>query len=91
MWKNISELLSLIFTFSEKFKHHDKRIEDAERQINELTRQVAQLTVDLAQLVERDKARELLFRQALEIEKLKLENEKLKTERALPPAKDNQS
>lgn len=31
MWENISELLSLIFTFSEKFKHHDKRIEDAER------------------------------------------------------------
>lgn len=86
MWKNISELLSLIFTINEKLKHQDKRIDDSERQVNNLTRRVEQMAIDLAQLVERDRNRDLIFRQFLEIERLKLENEKLKTGRALPPA-----
>ncbi len=85
MWKNISELLSLIFTINEKLKHQDKRIDDSERQVNNLTRRVEQMAIDLAQLVERDRNRDLIFRQFLEIERLKLENEKLKTGRALPP------
>ena len=86
MWKNISELLSLIFTFNERLKHQDKRIDDTERQVNHLTKRVEQMSLDLAQLVERDKHRDVIFRQFLEIERLKLENEKLKTERSLPPA-----
>lgn len=86
MWKNISELLSLIFTVNERLKHQDKRIDDTERQISNLTKRMEQMAIDLAQLIERDKNRDLIFRQFLEIERLKLENEKLKASRALPPA-----
>ncbi|MDQ3011602.1 MAG: hypothetical protein M3X11_12955 [Acidobacteriota bacterium] len=85
MWKNISELLSLVFTFNEKLKHQDNRIDRSERQVHDLAGRVDRLTVDVAQLIERDKNREALFRQAIEIERLKLENERLKTARALPP------
>jgi hypothetical protein len=77
-------------TFSEKLKHQDKRIDDTERQVNNLTKRVDQMAVDLAQLIERDKNKELLFRQFLEIERLKLENEMLKSGRTLPPAQTSE-
>lgn len=86
MWKNISDLLSLIFTLGEKVKHQDSRLTETERQLHDLTARVNQLALDLARLAEREKLNAQLFSQALEIERLKLENEKLKALRALPPA-----
>ena len=87
MWKNISELLSAIFVFNEKFTHQDKRIDECERHLRDLSTRVTQMSIDLARLVEREQAKELLFKQALENERLRLELEQLKQQqRALPPA-----
>lgn len=34
MWKNFSQLLSLLFTFSDKFARHDKQIENLDRNVS---------------------------------------------------------
>ncbi len=65
MWKNISQLVTLVFTFSDKFTRHDKQIEDLERKYNELLRQVQQLALASERQAERDLWREQVFRQAL--------------------------
>lgn len=85
MWNSISELLSAIFAVNEKFTHQEKRTDEGERQLRDLSNRVTQMSVDLARLVEREQARELLFKQALENERLRLELEQLKQQRVLPP------
>jgi regulator of replication initiation timing len=93
MLKNISDLLSQIFTLGEKVKNQDTRLSETERQLRDLTARVNQLSLDLARLAEREKFKDQLFSQALEIERLRLENEQLKVRLALPPPveQDDQS
>jgi hypothetical protein len=86
MWKNISQLLTLLFTFSDKFARHDKQIEDLERKISELTKHVQQLALVVERQAERDLWREQVYKQALEIERLKLENQRLSERVSLPPS-----
>ena len=85
MWKNISQLLEILFTFSDKFARHDKQFEEHERRLNDLARQLQQLTLAAERQAERDLWREQVYRQTLEIEKLKLENERLQRQKSLPP------
>lgn len=40
MWKNITQLLTLVFTFKDKFTQQDKQIESLERRYNELLKEV---------------------------------------------------
>ena len=86
MWKNISQLLEFLYTFSDKFARHDKQFEEHERRINDLAKQVQQLTIAAERQAEREVWREQVYRQALEIEKLRLENERLREQKALPPS-----
>jgi hypothetical protein len=86
MWKSISQLLAFLFTVSDKYTQHDERIARFERQFNELAKQVQQLALAAERQAERDLWREQVFRQALEIEQLKLENQQLHQRAALPPA-----
>jgi len=86
MWKNISQLLELLFTFSDKFARHDKQFEEHERRLNDLAKQVQQLTLAIERQAERDLWREQVFRQAMEIEKMRLEIERLREQKALPQA-----
>ncbi len=87
MWNSISQLLAFLFTYSDKFARHDKQIEELERKAAESARQINQLTMALERQAEREQWREQAFRQALELERLKLENQALRQRAALPPAK----
>lgn len=87
MWKDISQLLAFLFTISDKYIHHDQRIANLERQFNDLAKQVQQLTLAVERQTEREHWREQAFRQALEMERLKLENQSLRERAALPPAR----
>jgi regulator of replication initiation timing len=87
MWKSISQLLAFLFTVSDKYAHQDERIARLERQFNELAKQVQQLALAAERQAERDLWREQVFRQALENERLRLENQQLRELAALPPAK----
>jgi hypothetical protein len=78
--------VTLVFTFSDKFAQHDKQIEGLERKYNDLLKQVQQLALASERQAERELWREQVFRQALEIERLKLENERLREQKALPPS-----
>ena len=86
MWKSISQLLAFLFTISDKYAHQDERSARLERQFNELAKQVQQLALSAERQAERDLWREQVFRQALENERLKLENQQLRERAALPPA-----
>ena len=86
MWKNNSQLLEILFTFSDKFARHDKQFEEHERRLNDLAKQVQQLTLASERQAERDLWREQVFRQALEIEKMRLEIERLREPQGLPQA-----
>ena len=90
MWKNIFDLLSLTFTYAEKYHQQAKQCEVLESRVNDLTKQMAQMAVELARLAEREKLNAQLLNQALEIERLKLENEKLKSRFALPPVTEQE-
>ncbi len=91
MWKNISQLLAFLFTVNDKYDRHDERIARLERQFNELAKQVQQLALAAERQAERDHWREQVFRQALENDRLRLENQQLRERATLPPAKSDQS
>ena len=86
MWENISQLLTFLFTVNDKFARQDERIARLERRFNELAKQVQQPALAAERQVERDLWREQVFRQALEIERLKLEAQQLRERAALLPA-----
>lgn len=86
MWKDFSQLLAFLFTISDKYGHQDQRIASLERQFNDLAKQVQQLALAAERQAEREHWREQAFRQALELERLKLENQYLRERAALPPA-----
>ena len=87
MWKSISQFLSFLFTYSDKFNRHDRQIEELEHTVSELTKDLQLLTMRLERQAERDQWREENFRQALELERLRYESRQLAEPRpALPPA-----
>lgn len=87
MWKSISQFLSFLFTYNDKFNRHDRQIEDLERKLNTLTNDTQMLMMRLERQSERDQWREENFRQALELERLHHEKRQLVEPRpALPPA-----
>ena len=84
MWKKIYELLEQLVTLAQRVSRHDKQIEELRQEVRELTGMVHRLAIELNRLSDR---------QTSDREKLELwvENQMLKFERRLPPARPKEA
>lgn len=80
MWKKLYELLERLVTLTQRVTQHDKQIEELRQEVRELTGMVHRLAMEVSRLHDR---------QTAEREKMELwvENQMLKFERRLPPAR----
>ena len=80
MWKKIYELLEQIITLAQRVSRHDAQLEELRQEVRELTSMVHRLALEVNRLSDR---------QTSEREKMELwvENQLLRFERRLPPAR----
>jgi regulator of replication initiation timing len=80
MWKKIYELLEQIVTLAQRVSRHDKQVEQLRQEVRELTGMIHRLAVEVNRLADR---------QTSDREKIELwvENQMLRFERRLPPAR----
>ena len=83
MWKKLYELLERIVTLSQRVSRQEKQIEELRQESRELTGMVHRLAMEVNRLADR---------QTSEREKTQLwvENQMLKFERRLPPARSGE-
>ena len=83
MWKKIYELLEQLVTLAQRVSRHDKQIEELRQEVRELTGMVHRLAIEVNRLADR---------QTSEREKVELwvENQMLKFERRLTPARSGE-
>jgi DNA repair exonuclease SbcCD ATPase subunit len=83
MWKKIYELLEQLVTLAQRVSRHDKQIEELRQEVRELTGMVHRLAMEVNRMADR---------QTSDREKLELwvENQMLKFERRLPPARSGE-
>ena len=82
MWKKIYEALSRLFALTLKVERHDKEIAEIRQELRNLTAVVQRLAYEIQRISER----ETHEREKIE---LKLENQLLRFERQLPPARQD--
>ena len=83
MWKKIYELLEQLVTLAQRVSRHDKQIEELRQEVRELTGMIHRLAVEVNRLADR---------QSSDREKMELwvENQLLRFERRLPPARSDE-
>lgn len=83
MWKKIYELLEQLVTLAQRVSQHDKRIEEVRQEVREMAGMVLDLAI---------KVNHLEDRQTSDCEKTALwvENQMLKFERRLLPARSSE-
>lgn len=81
MWKKLYEVLSRLFTLTQKVERHDKEIVGLRQEIRDLTAVVQRLVYETQRISER----ETHEREKMQ---LRLENHLLRFERRLAPGKD---
>lgn len=93
MWKSIWEVLKTLLTYEERLARLEKRSEKQEQRQSELTTELTAVFIELGRMAEREKWREEKYQQVVELERSKLEIERLHLElererqrRQLPPA-----
>lgn len=84
MWKKIYEALSRLFALTQKVEKHDKEIAELREELRNLTAITQRLAFELHRINER----EMHEREKMN---LRLENQLLRFERRLPPAKREDS
>lgn len=80
MWKKIYELLEQLVTLTQRVSRHDKQIEELRQEARELTAMVHRLAIEVHRLADRHTS----DREKME---LWVENQMLRFERRLPPAR----
>jgi regulator of replication initiation timing len=80
MWKKLYELLERLVTLSQRVSRQEKQVEELRQEMRELTGMMHRLAIEVNRLADR---------QTSEREKMQLwvENQMLKFERRLPPAR----
>ena len=83
MWKKIYELLEQLVTLAQRVSRHDKQIEELRQEVRELTGMIHRLAVEVNRLADR---------QSSDREKMELwvENQLLRFERRLSPARSDE-
>ncbi|MBA2339705.1 MAG: hypothetical protein H0V88_04875 [Pyrinomonadaceae bacterium] len=83
MWKKLYELLERLVTLSQRVSRQEKQIEELRQEARELTGMVHRLAMEVNRLADR---------QTSEREKMQLwvENQMLRFERRLPPARSSE-
>ncbi len=83
MWKKVYELLEQLVSLSQRVSRHDKQIEELRQEVRELTGMIHRLAIEVNRLADR---------QTSDREKMELwvENQMLRFERRLPPARSNE-
>jgi len=83
MWKKIYDLLEQLVTLAQRVSRHDKQIEELRQEVRELTGMVHRLAMEVNRMADR---------QTSDREKLELwvENQILKFERRLSPARSSE-
>ena len=83
MWKKLYELLERLVTLSQRVSRQEKQIEELRQEVRELTGMVHRLAMEVNRLTDR---------QTSEREKMQLwvENQMLRFERRLPPARSSE-
>lgn len=81
MWKKLYEVLTRLFALTQKVERHDKEIVELRQEIKELTSVMQRLVYEIQRISER----ETHEREKME---LRLENQLLRFQQRLPPAKD---
>ena len=83
MWKKIYELLEQLVTLAQRVSRHDKQSEELRQEVRELTGMIHRLAVEVNRLADR---------QSSDREKMELwvENQLLRFERRLSPARSDE-
>lgn len=89
MWKKFLDIFVKVITLVQRSDALDKKVNEQEQEIKQLTVIVQRLAFELQRT--NDKADNVSVREASEREKLllKVENQLLKAQRQIPPAKDD--
>ena len=83
MWKKIYELLEQLVTLAQRVSRHDKQIEELRQEVRELTGMVHRMAIEVNRLADRQTS-------GREKTELWVENQMLKFERRLPPARSSE-
>jgi hypothetical protein len=85
MWKKLFDLAKLVFTFGEQTKKNQENLEVVQEEVRQPTNIVQRLAMEIQRIRDEIQHMKEMERQEREILMLRLENEMLKSKRALPP------